>query len=79
MSQITISLPTKEKKRLSDLALNYGFDLPKFTVFILSRLADNLPSESFADYKNPNELKKSFSRGLNDYYAGRVSEVLGAF
>lgn len=76
MPQLTIPLPKKDKERLTRLALRYGFSLPEFSLLILTQLPDEIPSESFDDYDNPNELRASFARAIKDWKAGRVSQKL---
>ena len=76
MSAINITLPKNEKERLQRLALRYGPSLPEFSRKILQELSEEIPEESFADYKKPRELKASLKRALRDWKAGRVSVKL---
>jgi len=70
-TKFTITLPKSEQERLNQLALSYGLSLPKLTTFVLVKLSNSIPSESFDDYRNPAKLKASFARAFNDYRAGR--------
>ena len=71
-STLTIKIPKKEKERLSRLALRYGFSLPEFSRYILEELSSEIPIESFEDYEQPEKLKASLRRAMQDYRAGRV-------
>lgn len=73
---ITITLPKKDKERLSRLALRYGMSLPEFSRRVLEELTSEIPEESFEDYENPKELRASFARALRDWKKGRVNSRL---
>ena len=73
---IIISLPKKERERLSQLALRYGLSLSEFSQRVLKELSSTFPAESFEDYKNPKELQASFHQALKDLREGRVSDRL---
>jgi hypothetical protein len=75
-TRITISLPKKEKSRLSNLALRYGFSLPEFAGRILKEISSDIPEESWSEYKNPKSLKTSLSRSLSDYRLGHFRTKL---
>ena len=73
MSQsLTIKLNQSEMKRLSRLALRYGLSLPEFTRNNLVELGEAFDSESFEDYDDPQDLKESLNRAINDWRSGRV-------
>lgn len=77
MSQdLTIKLNQTEMKRLSRLALRYGLSLPELARRVLLELDETFPDESFADYKNGNDLKASFERAINDWRSGRIQTRL---
>ncbi len=76
VSSLMIKLPQKERNRLARLALHYGSSLSEFSRRILKAVASDIPEESFADYKNPEELQSSFARALKDWRAGRISTRL---
>ena len=69
---ITITLDSKEKDRLSRLALRYGLSLQEFGRKILLQLQESFPQESFEDYENPKALKTSLSRALHDWKNGNT-------
>ena len=71
MASITINLDKPQKERLSRLALRYGLSLPEFSRQVLLELNGVFPSESLADYNEPQALKKSLQRALRDWQAGR--------
>lgn len=75
-TKITISLPQKEKSRLSNLALRYGFSLPEFAGRILKEISSDIPEESWNEYKNPKTLKASIACALSDYKQGRFHTKL---
>lgn len=73
---INITLPKREKERLSRLALQYGFSLPEFSSRILNELASEIPEESLNEYAHPNRLRASLNRALKDWRTGRVKSRL---
>lgn len=75
-TRITISLPQKEKSRLSNLALRYGFSLSEFAGRILKEISSDIPEESWNEYKNPKGLKTSLSRSFSDYRRGHFRTKL---
>lgn len=75
-TSITIPIPIKEKERLHELALQYGFSLEELLAKILREISSSIPSESLKDYKNPKKLGLSLNRAIRDYCAGHVSETL---
>ena len=77
MSQdLTIKLNQTEMKRLSRLALRYGLSLPELARRVLLELDETFPHESFADYKNGDDLKASFESALVDWRSGRIQSRL---
>ena len=76
VSNVTIPMPAREKDRLNQLALRYGFSLEEFASRIFRELSSEIPVESIKDYKNPRKLRASLSRALRDYQAERVSSSL---
>lgn len=75
-SKITISLPAKEKSRLSNLALRYGFSLSEFAGRILKEISSDIPEESWNEYCNPKSLKSSMARSLSSYKKGKFHTTL---
>lgn len=76
ISSVTIPMPTREKERLHDLALQYGFSLEELLAKILREISSKIPSESLKDYKNPKKLGLSLNRAMRDYHDSHVSETL---
>ena len=73
MSQnLTVKLSQSELKRLTRLALRHGLSLPELVRRVLLELDETFPNESFADYKNGENLKESFQRALSDWQSGRI-------
>jgi len=73
---LTIKLSHSEMKRLSRLALRYGLSLPELARRVLLELDETFPHESFADYKNENDLKASFESALDDWRTGQIQSRL---
>jgi len=71
-STLTIALPTKEKLRLSRLALSYGLSLPEFSRLLLQGMTSEIPVESLSEYENPRALKASLARAFRDWRRGGV-------
>lgn len=76
MSKLTIPLPKKDQERLNRLAIRYGFSLPEFASRLLRQLPDEIPTESFADYDDPKELRASLDQALKDWKSGKVTDQL---
>ena len=76
LAAIDIKMPIKEKERLADLALQYGFSIPELSRRILASFISQVGRESFSDYENPEQLKASFGRAVNDFNTGQISTEL---
>jgi hypothetical protein len=75
-TRITISLPQKEKSRLSTLALRYGFSLSEFAGRILKEISSDIPEESWNEYKNPKTLKVFVAQSISEYKQGKFHTKL---
>ncbi|HAZ16601.1 MAG: hypothetical protein A3H59_03380 [Candidatus Jacksonbacteria bacterium RIFCSPLOWO2_02_FULL_43_9] len=76
METVTIKLPPKSARRLQGLALSYGLSLHDFSVRVLEGIASEFPKDAFANYDQPQALKSSFKRGIQDWHNGKVSSRL---
>jgi len=76
MDTVSIKLPKKLRSRLQTLALRYGLSLPSLARRVFEGLTSEFPEDSFDRYYDPNELKKSFSRAIEDWKTGRTHTSL---
>lgn len=76
MDTILITLPKKEKDRLSQLAVHYGFSVQELSSRLLREISDALPEESLDQYRNPRKLHASVRRAVDDWRSGRVNNEL---
>lgn len=73
---LNIPINKNEENRLTRLSLDYGLSLDDFIKFILQEISSKLPTESFEDYDNPEEIKASYIQALKDYKAGDIQTNL---
>ena len=71
MNTITIKVKKSEKKRLNQIAMRYGLSLPELAKKVLLELREQFKLESFADYKNPRQLKNDVENALREYKQGK--------
>jgi len=73
---ITITINKKEKERLNQLAIRYGFSVQEFSRRILKELTSDIPEESLSEYRNPKKVRESIERAIRDWKTGKIHHHL---
>lgn len=75
----TITISKKEKGKLEQAALRYGFSVDELTRRILAEATRSLlaiPEESLDEYEHPEKIKKAFSDALRADRQGKILRSL---